>query len=519
MRGKGITAGLRWGGVAILVIAFSLAIAVDLGRVRWEKGNDRFITIVRAEEVRGIPLSAIAEVGVTGIGVRASKLEEGAAMHPAEIRKAGMVPVLILDRAAFPSLIAEGPFPYFWIEGAIGPDDPLLTRLIGSGSVLIRREFQEKSVESALWRGGFRRVVRGHEIPQEELSTLSSVAVTARFVRAVRERGIRALILTPPAGRAQKATLSGFQAVIAAVKREGLSLGRPAALPPDPNPGIGIILHLGVSALCLLLFLEIFPQLPLAGALLAGGLAGLAFGIGDVELRQADAVLLAVAAPAYGSLIFVPRGGIRGGIYYLLGFSGLTLGFSGVLGAILAHPAFIAKVYQFRGVKAALLLPSVLGVLLYLRERRIGLRELFLPERGRPFRVALRTGLVLLALVATCGILIRSGNAPGLTSPLESKTRGLLEALLFARPRFKEFLIGHPLLLLFGTKTGSPWLRAGALFFGLFGQASILNSFSHAHTPLLLSGLRTGNGLMLGAFFGIILYGAVILLQTWRGRR
>lgn len=514
-RGR-LTRVLRLGAGTVLVIAVLLGVAVDVYRISWERGNDRFIAIVCVDDVSGIPLSALAQAGITCVGLRTSALAGGEGPSPEEVRRAGLVPVLILDRTVSPDLFAGMSFSYFWIEGAIGSDDPLIRWLVGSESTLIRREFEPRAAETTLWDEGYRRFVRGHEIPHDEISRLTFEGMTARFVRAVRERGIRALILSPFPGDPD--ALSGFKEVIKAVEDEGLSLGTPASPFPVPPRWIGIAFHLGVSALFLLLFLEVFSQLPLAGLLLAGGIAAATFGLRDVPLRQVDAFLLVAVAPVYVSIVLHPRGGFRGGIGYLLIFSGMGIVFAGWLAAILAHPAFMLKIYQFRGVKAALLLPPLATVILYLWRRKIGLRELIAPGNERPLWIGLRVGAVMFGLAGAWFILVRSGNAPGLTSSLETKTRGLLEKLLFARPRFKEFLIGHPSLLMFGTKAGSPFLRTGYLFFGMFGQASILNSFSHAHTPLLLSLLRTANGLALGTLFGIALYGVISLFGILRRR-
>jgi len=512
----GLTGVLRLGAGIVLGIAILLGVAVDGYRVSWERGNDRFIAIVRADDVPKIPLSALAQAGITGVGLRASAVADGDGPSPEEVRRAGLIPILIVDRAVSSDSFAGSAFPYFWIDGAIGSGDPLVRRLVGSGSTLIRREFEPRAAETTLWDEGYRKFVRGHEIPRDEISRLTLAGMRARFVRAVRERGIRALILSPFPGDPD--VLSEFKEVIEAVENDGLSPGAPVPPFPVPPRWIGIVFHLGVSALFLLLFLEILPQLPLAGLLLAAGIAAAVVGIRDVPLRQLDAFLLAAGAPVYVSIALHPRGGVRGGIGYLLAFSGVGIVFAGLLAAILAHPAFMLKIHQFRGVKAALLIPPVGAVILYLWRRKISLRELIAPGNEPRIWPVLRTGGVLLGLAVAWFILVRSGNTSGLTSPLETETRGLLERLLFARPRFKEFLIGHPALLMFGTKTGSPFMRTGYLFFGMFGQASILNSFSHAHTPLLLSLLRTANGLALGVLFGMAVYGVISLFGILRRR-
>ncbi len=81
------------------------------------------------------------------------------------------------------------------------------------------------------------------------------------------------------------------------------------------------------------------------------------------------------------------------------------------------------------------------------------------------------------------------------------------------RPRFKEFLFGHPFLFLlpviykyFNYKL----LGFFAVIMATIGQITIANSFSHLHTPLLISLIRTWHGywlaLPVAAGIGIIIY-------------
>ena len=63
--------------------------------------------------------------------------------------------------------------------------------------------------------------------------------------------------------------------------------------------------------------------------------------------------------------------------------------------------------------------------------------------------------------------------------------RELLENLLGTRPRFKEFLFGHPCLIA-GISLYSvlPSVSTALIWAGLIGLESIVNSFCHLHTPL-----------------------------------
>jgi peptidoglycan/LPS O-acetylase OafA/YrhL len=84
-------------------------------------------------------------------------------------------------------------------------------------------------------------------------------------------------------------------------------------------------------------------------------------------------------------------------------------------------------------------------------------------------------------------------------------------------------LIGHPLLILAlarmagGRNTGR-WLLLGL---GVIGQISIVNTFTHLHTPLAVSIERTLQGLWAGALMGALLYLVVESGErawgAWRG--
>jgi len=101
-------------------------------------------------------------------------------------------------------------------------------------------------------------------------------------------------------------------------------------------------------------------------------------------------------------------------------------------------------------------------------------------------------------------LLFRSGNFGLPVFGPEVRLRQALEDLLVARPRTKEFLIGHPALVL---AAGAAALRLRAwvvplAMVGAVGQAGLINSFSHIHTPLVLVVLRTLYALLIGSVLG-----------------
>jgi hypothetical protein len=112
----------------------------------------------------------------------------------------------------------------------------------------------------------------------------------------------------------------------------------------------------------------------------------------------------------------------------------------------------------------------------------------------------------LLVLLAVVLMLMRTGNeAPGAVSDIELRLRALLENLMNVRPRTKEFLIGHPALvlaLMLLIQHRRAWLPL-AMLLGAIGQVSVVNTFCHLHSPLAVSLLRVAWGAGLGVGLGL----------------
>ena len=206
-------------------------------------------------------------------------------------------------------------------------------------------------------------------------------------------------------------------------------------------------------------------------------------------------------------------GDLRGGLE-----TWLTAVLAAVMGglliqALLPDTVFVNGLEVFRGVKASLLLPLLLaGPVLYSREE-IG------EFLKRPVNVWALAAASAAAFAVTV-LLERSGNLAGGAHPLELKLRSALECLFGARPRFKEFFIGHPFLVLglylAREKDGNPSARQAALlcvWIGVVGLVSIVNNFCHLHTPLTHSLLRTFHGLWLGGLLGLVLIFALRFIR------
>jgi hypothetical protein len=188
----------------------------------------------------------------------------------------------------------------------------------------------------------------------------------------------------------------------------------------------------------------------------------------------------------------------------------------GLIVTLLPDTVFADGGMVFRGVKAALVIPLLGSAFL-----------LFSPEEIRSVlarSVTVSNLLIFLGAAAALQLMIdRSGNFASAPHPWELTVRSLLENALIARPRFKEFLIGHPLMILglylmsapagFRDPSFGPSTKTlGRIFVwaGTVGLVSVVNSFCHLHTPLSLTLLRTFHGAWIGGVLGLL------LVWTWR---
>jgi hypothetical protein len=173
----------------------------------------------------------------------------------------------------------------------------------------------------------------------------------------------------------------------------------------------------------------------------------------------------------------------------------LTLVGACVMAALADNPLARIEIVPFRGVKLAFALAWVGSFWMLYPWREIK-AELYANAQ----RIDILVGILLLALGGY--FLIRTGNA-GTSWKVgwEQSIRDRLEDLLIARPRFKEFAIGYPILIL-GLQAQKE--RFGRLLIGLgmMGPISMVNTFCHLHSPLYLALWRSTNGILLGAVLG-----------------
>lgn len=387
-------------------------------------------------------------------------------------------------------------------------------------------------------------VVRVFSITPEELQVLRPPDVVDRFVRAAQERNLRVLYVRPllftPAGvSALDTNLELVETIARRLRGSGFALGRAGPLEPlaPPQPLIWLV-ALGAAALGVLVVHDIARVLGLrlhalvaAGAVLAAtaGTVAAGFTAFDGLWRQLLALATAVAGAAGATVWAMPREGLRRwpmaaaleGYATLLRALAIAVVAGLFVAALLSQWAFMLAISTFLGVKAAHVIPiAVVGVWLVFLQRPAGGWRAAWREGavwiGHPLRIGTALGVLVIALAGVM-LLARTGNISLPLAEVEQQLRTTLEDILVARPRTKEFLIGYPALVLAGTAAALRWRRTAlaAALIGTIGTAGAINSFAHAHTPLLYTLRRTGNAMLLG----IVVALPLVLVLLWVDRR
>lgn len=196
----------------------------------------------------------------------------------------------------------------------------------------------------------------------------------------------------------------------------------------------------------------------------------------------------------------------------------ITLSAVPLVFGLLNNVTYSLVLEQFRGVSVLHLAPIFLVavyVVLYQGSDGRGVIGRAVNLLHQPIRVI---WVITAVIVGGIGFyyLTRTGNA-GEVSAVELLIRNWLESTFGVRPRFKEFMLGHPPLLLglfLALRYRASWVF---IIIGALGQLTMVSTFTHIHTPLYISIVRTLLGLGAGIVIGGILIAAWIVLEgAWR---
>ena len=196
-------------------------------------------------------------------------------------------------------------------------------------------------------------------------------------------------------------------------------------------------------------------------------------------------------------------------------------------GSIMGDLRFLLEADIYRGVKLTFIMPVLLTLLLFLRQYSIfqetgkKAADLFSQlVRICKMRLTLGHFVILGILLFVAYIFVgRSGHTGGVPVPaIEIKLRLFLEEVMYARPREKEFMIGHPaffLAVLAAYRMAPNWCKLALVLGAVIGQGSLVQTFCHMRTPAIMSYIRAADGYLLGSVLGIIAVIAVSVLMPY----
>ncbi|MFC5700911.1 DUF5693 family protein [Cohnella faecalis] len=413
-------------------------------------------------------------------------------------------------------------------------------------------------------------VVRAHSLSDGELAKLTVEQLQDRLFLAVKDRDIRLIYLHTLALRdsvkgkmtnplemivdtlmgAEKSddtddtidtsTVSEGTVEATALEREvgfiekmsdfGFELGVPQAFDVHHAPAEKALRGLAMAGAIALvaLMLGLFAPALLLPVTVIGyiGAAGL-YVLAPTLMVQMLALFAAIAAPTVAVVLLVRKirerrdaelsNGRKLGAALLLFVKTSVLSIAAVplVVAMLNHITYSLVLQQFRGVSLLHLAPiALVAIYVFL----YGSGDTVIGNARRILMMPVTFfWVVLIGVGAAAGMyyLTRTGNA-GQVSGLELAFRSFLENTFGVRPRTKEFLIGHPLMLA-GIFIALRYRWAMILLaMATIAQLSMVDTFAHIHTPLAMSIIRVLLGLGMGIVIGLIAVGVWrIIEKTW----
>ncbi|WP_185974713.1 DUF5693 family protein [Deinococcus detaillensis] len=398
------------------------------------------------------------------------------------------------------------------------PDVPFISftgaKVIGAGNPRVLQDIKDRLgkriptiIENSVQQGlpeliKDRTAARMFSLNPSWQNSLTPDEVASKFGLAARERTQRILYLRPfPTQGETEVFLNNLTKLLAT---RDIKITLPIIENYAPSDVLRWLTMLGTLSALLLLALS-YP-LPRLGLLVAGAALLGALGLNGFQPYPGLALVSAITFPALGLVL---RRKQMTDWYLATGFSLLGVLYVSALGT---DKNSMLGLDPFSGVGLTLVLPIALVALSFLprQDIRQTVRDLF--------AIRLTLGDVIMmgvALGAFAVAVLRRGNTSAVgVSDTEAKIRQDLQDAII-RPRFKE-VFGHPLLLLGLSGTLPGYFTILALLGGLEGQASILNTFSHFHTPLLISLTRALLGLAAGLLLGYLVVWALrVAIRIW----
>ena len=362
-------------------------------------------------------------------------------------------------------------------------------------------------------------VIRLHTISNGEMGSLTPDSALDRWMLAARERNMRSLLvrffdITTPGANLQ-GNLNYVASIQTGLIESGFTLDQPYEKPASIPASTILMAMVGTAVIAgvMLILLEMrLPKLSLL-ALIGGIAIWLALLLVNPTMAKKMMALLSVITFPTLSCLLIMKPEARSigkSVVALLKLCAISYIGAVLMVGLLADILFMLKLDQFIGVKLAHVVPIVaVPFILYIwnEEKPLTFVKQLL-EKALDYKWTM-----LGVLVAVAGViyLSRTGNSGAELSAAESMMRTFLNDVMGVRPRSKEFLIGYPftLLLFWLGASRKNWLLTIP---AIIGQVSLVNTYAHIHTALIMSMQRSFNGLVLGIAVGLLLIIGVRML-------
>ena len=408
------------------------------------------------------------------------------------------------------------------------PDDLKTYQSLWKKYTLVHQEIfnpeaRQKGMQTLLEQSEYHGI-RAHILGSEELHNEKNTepVLTERLVKAIHERNMRMLYFGIPndtpdmVKKDLKKLEKALQHTEKELKAKGYTFGEAQPFEGKDSVWVNVAKYALLVATGLLFMLLVSFYFPIRYAW-AGMITYL---IGCTGLAFVSSKLLWAIIPFGFAVLFpIMIGSLLQHVLekksynvwhstgFFIGISLFSVFAATSLTSIFASLPYILYVQQFRGVALAHLIPIVMvAVFLFFTAGRLPFQVIWKLMKT-PIRFY-HAAILLVVLAFGYYYISRTGNG-GTMLPFEAQFRTLLQDLFGIRPRTKEFLFAHPLLLVtivfWSHQKWVKWL----LPIAIIGQISILNTFTHLHTPLIVSLERVLYGILLGVIVGLILVGLI----------
>lgn len=354
------------------------------------------------------------------------------------------------------------------------------------------------------------KIVRLHTTTDGEINKLTSPEIISRYWLAATERNQQVLLFKMANTQDIREDFVRLQDEIEEftqmAPKNGFTITSELRSYNLPKGNFIVAFLSGLGAIAVFaLFLDLVGFRK-AGILL--GMIGIIGYAGLLKIRPNLALKLmalfgASIFPSYGVLWALDQEtkGLKQTIIVFLKTSIISFGGAITIIGLLSRTSFGLTMDLFTGVKLAHLIPIVLVVVGYLY-KRYGTSIDFIKKVANN-----KVTYIALVIMGLIGLVLmvyttRTGNS-GSISDLELAFRSGLDRILGVRPRTKEFLIGYPIMItLFYYGKQEKLLPLFAI--SMIGQISLVNTYAHVHTPIIMSLIRSAYGIIFGLIIGMI---------------